>query len=381
MLGKTNITVLQEGGVITEIEDFTWIRMQSGIGSDFIKTIYNGGYLVGMTQDGYVAYTADGEVWENSKLDYNQCKLNDIDWDGEKFIIVGCYVDAGTEDMMALAVTTTNFTSWDPLASINDGKVYAEYLMIYKQNSKYILAAREKSTEYEYLILTDFTAGGTTNKLIQENMNGTSHRGSLVAKKTAGALLYIRSRAQRSPSDSHDVYKIANGDRTRITGISSRDVGDIYRVFECKDALYIQKLSSKDSYDLCKITDAGEIMTISTGVDFGFVSGVYYDGCQLFISRHEMMIIRKGESFADKTLDDLLEIAPEMNMNCIEKAFGQLYVFGDKGVILKSNAEADNEEAIAVQVISAKRALKDAKAYTDEKYKVLESRIAALEAR
>ena len=66
-------------------------------------------------------------------------------------------------------------------------------------------------------------------------------------------------------------------------------------------------------------------------------------------------------------------------MNCIIIAFGQLFIFGNQGVILKSSAETNNEEAIAVQELSAKKALADAKRYTDEQFAVLEARIAALE--
>ena len=90
--------------------------------------------------------------------------------------------------------------------------------------------------------------------------------------------------------------------------------------------------------------------------------------------------MRKGESIAEKTIGDMLEIAPEMQMNCISKAFGRLYVFGNQGLILESSTETGNEAGIAVQTISAKKALADAKAYTDARYAELEDRIAALEA-
>lgn len=383
MLGKTNITALQEGGTVTEIEDYSWIQMQSGIRSDFVKAINKNGYLVGITQDGYVAYTKDGEVWENNRLDYDQCKINDIDWDGDRFILVGSYMDTGlnTDDTTALAVTTSDFKAWKQLGEVGDGNQYGEYLSVYLQNGRYILAVREQNTHFEYLVQTDFATESEERILIQSNMNGTKHRGSLVAKNTTGVLLYIRTRSNGNSNDSHDVYKVTNSARKRITGISNRGTGDIYTVFECKDALYVQKMNSEDNYDLCKITDAGETMIMSTGCNFGFVGGVYFDNCEIFINRHQMMILRKGESFAGKTLEDLIEVAPELAMNCITKAFGQLFIFGNQGVILRSSVETNNEEAVAVQVISAKRALADAKIYTDKRYEALESRIAALEAR
>ena len=45
MLGKTNINTLTEGTIVTEIENYRWIQMKSGIFSDFVKAIYKNDYL------------------------------------------------------------------------------------------------------------------------------------------------------------------------------------------------------------------------------------------------------------------------------------------------------------------------------------------------
>lgn len=150
-------------------------------------------------------------------------------------------------------------------------------------------------------------------------------------------------------------------------------------MFECKGVLYYIQLLQEENYNLVKVTDSGEELTMCTGQNFAFVDGVYFNGCELFINNHEMLVVRKGESIADKTVDDLIEIAPEMILNCITKAFGQLYIFGNQGVILRSSVEINNENAIAVQTLSAKKALADAKAYADSRYAELEARIAELE--
>ena len=47
---------------------------------------------------------------------------------------------------------------------------------------------------------------------------------------------------------------------------------------------------------------------------------------------------------------------------------------------MESSTETGNEAGIAVQTMSAKKALADAKAYADARYAELEERIAALEA-
>ena len=150
-------------------------------------------------------------------------------------------------------------------------------------------------------------------------------------------------------------------------------------LLECKDALYAMGLLSGLNYNLEKITDANEIMVMSTGQNYMFVDGVYFNGCQIFINSHEMLVVKKGESLADKTAADLKEIAPELTLRCVTKAFGQLFLFGSQGLILRSSVETDNEGAIAVQTLSAKKALAEAKAYADGKYTELETRIAELE--
>ena len=72
---------------------------------------------------------------------------------------------------------------------------------------------------------------------------------------------------------------------------------------------------------------------------------------------------------------------PESTLRCVTKAFGQLYLFGNQGLVLRSSVEAGNEGPVTVQALSAKRALAEAKAYADGKYTELETRIAELEKR
>lgn len=180
-------------------------------------------------------------------------------------------------------------------------------------------------------------------------------------------------------SGLNEIGIITNDERKVIeTGKQSGNL--LTPVFECKNELYYMRLYSSENYVLSKVIDTDEKIVLSQGINYGFVDGIYFNNCQLFINNHEMMVVKKGESLANKTLDDLIEIAPELTMNCITKAFGQLYIFGNQGAILKSSVETNNENAIAVQTLSAKKALADAKAYSDERYAELEARIMALEA-
>ena len=111
MLGKTNITALSERAVVTEIEDFRWVQMQSGVYGNFVRTIYKNGYLAAITADGAVVYTKDGEVWHTSTPEFADCKLNDIEWDGSRFLLAGCYTNENALTR-GLVVATEDFATF-----------------------------------------------------------------------------------------------------------------------------------------------------------------------------------------------------------------------------------------------------------------------------
>ncbi len=399
MLGKTNITTLSEGAVVTEIEDYNWIQMQSGVYGNFVKAVYANDYLAAITADGAIAYTDDGEVWQTSMPEYDDCKLNDIYWDGRRFIIVGSYeFTVTTSDknyQMGLILTTTDFSTYEKVEipgqfDIEDnerGDWVSEYLGIYAENSKYFVLGIRKVNgivngfQKETIYISRFS-GDLENKwevLTIQNLDGLNSLFSWASNENKFIMSYSGNFKNGSyltylnevlVSDSYRTHEIEtkNGSENRLTP-----------VFECKNELYYMRLYNEDNYVLSKVIDTGEKIVLSRDINYGFVDGIYFNNCLIFINNHEMLVVKKGESIADKTLDDLIEIAPELTMNCIIKAFGQLFLFGNQGAVLKSSVETNNEDAIVVQTLSAKKALADAKKYTDDKYAELEARIAALE--
>ncbi len=375
MLGKTNITTLSEGAIVTEVEDFKWIQMQSGVYGNFVKAIYKNDYLVAITADGTVVYTTDGEVWQASVLEYENCKLNDIEWDGSRFLFAGSY--SANNVTIGLILATSNFDAYEMVRS--DAEIDS-FWAIYSQNGKYLVLG-SKSSDMKLFkgTLTDEEWEGTSK--ITSYYNDASPQSIVVGKNTNGMMVTFMNIRTLSSTlyNTYYIYQIINGGFSLISTMSVTKSHRNVLAFECKDALFYMSLQSSDDYKFVKVLNSREEILLSSGINFMFVDGVYFNGCELFINNHEMLIVKKGESIADKTLDDLIEIAPELTMNCITKAFGQLYIFGNQGTILKSSVETNNENAIAVQTISAKKALSDAKQYTDEQYAILEARIAALE--
>ncbi len=371
MLGKTNITALSEGAIVTEVEDFKWVQIQSGTYGNFVKAIYKNGYLVAITADGTVAYTTDGEVWQTSVPEYTDCKLNDIEWDGSRFILAGSYLEGVGKT--AIILVTNDFMSYERKVVPITYDDAEEYLSVFPVNKKYIVIYKcsDKIVEGIWDFGDEWVKRNTL--IASYYVSGTAS----ITHSTDGILAYFKR--FYGAEGTNYLYRISLDKSFQIEVDNDRNYLPVIKVFECKDNLLYVDMRANENYKLSKILSSGEEMLMSSGINYMFVDGVYFNGCELFINNHEMLVVKKGESIADKTLDDLIEIAPELTMNCITKAFGQLFIFGNQGAILKSSVETNNEEAITVQTISAKKALADAKKYTDEKYVALEARIAALE--
>lgn len=374
MLGKTNITILSESAIVTEIEDYRWIQMQSGVFGNFVKAIYKNGYLAAITADGTIVYTTDGEAWQSHTLEYKNCSLKDIDWDGSRFILVGSYSETVTmadgtskETQKGLLIVTSDFESYEKKEIDSENDYASEYILVYPVNGKYIILASSISASAEN---TYIRIGNLEEGWEEEKHNSSRTVSSAKNSKDIIFLYHVYG------STKYGIKRIA-GDTMSVNEYERIQIGENSKAFECKDELYVMAFNG--TYSLYKITNSGECMLMSNEKNFAFVDGVYFNECQIFINNHEMLVVKKGESIADKTLDNLIEIAPELTMNCITKAFGQIYIFGNQGVILKSSVETNNEEVLTVQAISAKKALLDAKKYTDERYAALEARIAALE--
>ncbi|WP_286080613.1 hypothetical protein [Parablautia intestinalis] len=376
MLGKTNITTLKEGAIVTEIEDYRWIQQETGINGNFIKAIYNNEYLVAISKDGVIAYTMDGEVWNSFLLEYADCRLNDIDWDGNRFILSGSYTDDGTSNETGLILTTNDFRNYNKINIENED---TEYLCVYPVNGKYIVFGVSSSAKAILGYIGNLESAWEKTFYVG---CGTYTKGTASVAKTSNEILLGFGHRKSGPSGGSYYYdtvcKITNDGRSvtiydqslaSAAGSSSggdRAVSAIY-AFECKDTLFYRSALAISNYIFAKVLSSNEEMALSTDINYMFVDGAYFNNCQVFINNHGMLVVKKNESIMDKTLDNLIEIAPEFTMNCIAKAFGRLYIFGNRGVILKSSVETNNEDSILVQTLSAKKALEDAKAYTDMK--------------
>lgn len=385
MLGKTNITALQEGAIVTDVADYGWIQQQIGINGNFVRTIFNNQYLVGITENGIIAYTADGEVWQTVVPDYVDIRLNDIAWDGNRFLVAGSCRNEDEDTKkdyprIPLLLSIADFAKHEPINIISSLDPFmpiylinvvsstmhlGDILAIYPENNKYVILASMQGLKTRlYLIYTDLSSFCQMDE-----------------KSGALYIAYPFSIAKSSYGMIAVVYsKIYKPEKDGLKQVLVNDESNHLYVFESKDEFYYMGLTESRKYELRKILPTLETTLISSNINWMFSDGVYYNGCQLFINNHSMLIVKKGESIGEKTLDDLVEIAPEATMTFIEKAFGRLFIFGNQGLILKSTNEVNNKEAIAVQHLSAKQALAQSKIYTNEQVASLEARIAALEA-
>ncbi len=391
MLGKTNITTLAEGVVVTEIEDFNWIRMQSGLNGNFVKAIYENSCLVAITADGKVAYTNDGEAWQTSNLKYANCKLEDIDWDGNQFLLVGSYKDTvertdGTsgEYELGFISMTVDFTSFEYIGADTNGinlensyNYYSKYYAVYPVNGKLVVFAMNRSrfnASSTNSTSLDMLVGDMGGLLQKHAVIENRYIGEIFVGKNSQGVLVTNASGSTGYTYMIDGNTLMIAKKNEVSGITSK-----LPVFECKDELYYTAVSDSLTYRFVKVRPSGEEILMSTDINYGFVDGVYFNKCRIFINNHEMLILRKSENVADKSLEDLIEIAPENTMTFITKAFGQIFAFGNRGLVLRSSTDGSSEETLLLQAISGKKALLEAKIYTNQLYEQLAARIAALE--
>lgn len=388
MLGKTNITTIEKDNIVSNIEEYIWKNTGlNGVSGTFVKAVYENDIIVGITRDGTIAYTRDGENWEVTRLDLeDRYELSDIIWDGSRYVMVGSKAEGEiVHGLIAVSDDLADFT-----ITIETDCYCSKYFTILKKDSGYILISAESGkartigTEIKFMSrvgdLTDWESevsipiGFPSNgKYYLPEYFDRIYVGA--AKKTNGFLLYLKYPIYSTTSVGHHVYASPDGVEFISFCKQGTNTGDkpynqqMVSVFECKDSLYFLWIHTDFSYGLHKIIGIGEEAVMTTGINFAFVDAVYFNKCEIFINNHEMLVINPGERISDKTLDNLVEITYDFSMTSIVKAFGKLYVFGTDGKVLVSGDEMENEESTSVKTMSAAKALYDAKAYTDKKCK------------
>lgn len=406
MLGKTNITAIQESTNVTDIEDYIWKSMKiDGVNSDFVKAVYGNDMLVAITRDGTIVSTADGENWKKTRIETEDAyELEDIIWTGSQYVMVGNRKEIVTETGLGNTGSNNTTTSYKYHGMIvkskqltefsieeDEDNFYSRYYAVVEKDGSYIIISKEYKKNADGT--QDSDGGGVY--AVTKNASGsvktriakcTVYQNSecyhfnrckvIVAKNNGGGAVFVEEQ-----NDSHyGVYKtsdwMAYHGSTMATGTSY----EFLAMFECKGYLYYCEAQG-NGYYLSKIISTSTVNIICKDIPIFFIDAVYFNKCEIFLTRNSMLVIRTGESIAEKIADELIEITYDFEIKFVEKAFNKLYIFGAGGNILCSSDEAQNNEGIAVKTMSATKALYDAKTYTDEKYAALEARIIELENR
>lgn len=396
MLGDTNITAISENTLVTEIENYGWIAQESGAAGDIVKAIFANNMLVAVTGAGEVIYTNDGEVWEISESNIVESSFADIIWDGEKYVIVG---NEGSKGLIVASADLKEFTkielSNNPYVSTMQANKY-EYEatklfgIIFRNRTYTIFGVSDSKSYFNFLTWSGKELDSLVFKYTNERGgNGYRYANGYIAKNSLGCAAYMKSAFDGTSAISygderHSVYITYDMESFNllVSTMVQDDHAKLLNVFEVKDELYMQYLKSDSNYQLVKISTNGtEVLVMNTGNNFGFVDGVYYNNCQVFFNAHDMLIVKKGESIKDKTVDNLIEITYDSTITCAIKAFDKIYLLGNGGMIMMSSEEEKSNEALAVSTMSARKALADAKSYTDSQVNVVEEQLAALSAR
>ena len=378
MLGKTNITALQEGAIVDNVEDFRWMKQDTGIFDNFVRTIYKNGYLVGITSGGKIAYTKDGDTWQTSQIKHTSTvTLSDIEWDGTKFLIAGSYLNENSE-RRGIIFKTDDFTEYEIVDISLISRTYDDFEVIMQ-----ILYLGSN-----YLIITENVSFLTDLISYRKEIAHSAEEDTYAIAKNSNSILFSENTTDRN---TYLYIKLItnNGDCILDSSIAGTgmdhdmsNLSPVY-VFVCRDNLYAcSPYGNSDdetkNFGLMKFA-GGAFTKISHGKNFGFISGCYFNRKYVFINKTSMLVFSKESEIVEKTLDDMIDIGAESELSMIISAFDKIFIFGNQGLILKSTNEVNNEEGILVQHMSAKQALAESKRYTDEKIAALEARILVLE--
>lgn len=325
-----------------DLENVLWNQVPSGTYSNFVRAVSKSGYPVAITADGTVVYSADGITWEKSKPDYPDCRFTDIDWDGERFLIAGSYTDEASRTA-GLLLETEDFREYRKIAVPNSRDSDTEYdtcyYAVYQANGRYVVIAMRSAplASNIQVYVGDLENEWKDASALSSGIIVTSVYDIGIAKSSAGMLVHAYfSATSQSIKIARDLVARIDSEGGMKSFFSESTQNDIH-VFECRDTLYYCAHSEKQEYRLIKVPESGEQAVSSTGQNFAFIGGVYFNRCDVFINYHSMMVMKAKEGFGEKTVDDLIEIAPEYAMSCITKAFGRIYIFGNRGLILVSS--------------------------------------------
>lgn len=407
MLGKTNITAIQESTNVTDIEDYIWKSMKiDGVNSDFVKAVYGNDMLVAITRDGTIVSTADGENWKKTRIETEDAyELEDIIWTGSQYVMVGNRKEIVTESAIGegdsenvyryhgIIVTSEQLVEFSIEEDTDNS--YSRYYAVIEKEEKRIIISKEYKNDLVnagvYAIAKDFN-GILKKKIYTCSVSSERICGNLndykiiVAKKHSGGAVYVEDNHSDNATqkDYNGIYVTLDWMKYSYICVDTTSKNTVaLSMFECKDTLlfYANPMSYDGIHQIYQILD-GEKYPFNGGHRLWLLDAVYFNKCEVFVNAHSMIVVRpEDNNIGYKTPEDLIDITYDFEIRFIEKAFAGLYIFGTDGNILASSDEAKNEELTAVKTMSAVRALYDAKAYADEKYAALEARIMKLENR
>lgn len=396
MLGKTNITSIKDGTVITDVEDFVWNEVGTrSVDGAFKKSIFGNNTLVAVTEGGTVIYSKDGENWDEALFEANaEYKIIDVVWDGKRFVF------AANDPVI---ITTEDFQEYKRYAISDVKRLYA---IFYNADSTYtVIAAKMSVYSNNYTFSTVFCKGTLedmkTVTIIDSVTHHTEEDCLMAIKnlyiKTAHSsniiICYIKEKASASDTYSHQVGISEDGTSVKklLASYGTSAGGNLpagvyygasnkYKVFSFKNAVYYMD-TLEENKELIRLKDLSDEKgdVVSAGKDWGFIGGVYFNKCDVLVNANQMLVVKSGEHLADKVIEDLIDITYDFAITNIIKAFEKIYLFGTGGHILVSSNEIKNENALAIKTMSASKALYEAQKYADEKCKELEERVARLE--
>lgn len=361
MTGRTNIIPITEPAItdeIVELSQVEWKVHLTDSAEHFQKIIYANHIYMGITASGSIIWTTDsGETWHTKKVgDY---VFTDIFWDGTLFIVCGY----------------SGFTG--VIISTADGRevtVKADYSNApfvggtYKDGIYYFISCYNKTLHtWTGTVLADIADTGNT-------INAEPYAIQYVKFMYANGRFLLAYMYSYSSTTTYNILFSSNGlDFTDLVIRNNTTARDTNIWLTCINRIFY-------------VYVADELYKSITGSTWSKISGLsnlkglisFNNQLLLVGDKNKGIIVNQGESIAEKTINDYKVIMDEVVITTAVSAEDKIMIGCQGGVALSSKQKNTNPDTVAVQTMSAKKALADANQYTDSQIRILRDYIDGL---
>lgn len=374
MTGRTNIIPTRTAAITSDefdLKNVQWNAVVLDTSDNCVCTLYEKDTIVLLFSKGSVSWSYDGEKWNTKKL--GNFVFQYIFYDGKQFLICGSSNDNG---LIITTVDFESFTTYDKFTSSVQSQYNLNFCGGFYDGNAYRFIALETNISSISARYNVYTWQGETLDTLKAKKEILSQTGgqlnlkySYNGKRCNVIICWINGSSANVASYKN--YYSADGIdyvSAEITSIQSRELSyiniksldGIAYVF-CNEKLY-RSLSGTTWTLISEIESMRDITKINNQF---FIIGTPNKG----------LITQGNESISEKTSNDLQILIDDVVVTNVIYALERVVMVCNGGIVCYASQKNADPETEAVKTMSARKALSDAKVYTDSKFEEMKKYI------